>query len=285
VASFGILSAIVLAALAGALLALSLARVTTPLLVEARAQGEVGWARHLLRRLAGALDVHLPGAYLERLAAALVRAGEPHRLGARELVAVQVAGGAAGLLVGGALALAGAPPLLAPALLLLGALLPLQWLRDRVRTRQRAIVRALPYTLDLLTLSVEAGLDFAAGIARVVERGRPGPLRDELALVQRQLRLGKTREDALRALMDRVAVPGVSSFVRAVIQADRMGTRLGGVLRIQSSQLRQERSMRAEKLAAEAPVKMLFPLLACIFPTVFLILFGPILFAFLFGGG
>ncbi len=159
-----------------------------------------------------------------------------------------------------------------------GFLVPLIWLRDQIKKRHHKIARALPYSIDLLTLSVEAGLDFQAAIAKVVEKGQSGPLREELGIMLGEIRLGKTREQALRNLGDRVRLPQLSSFVSNLIQADRMGTSLGKVLRIQSTQMRIERTQRAEKLANEAPVKMLFPLVLCIFPTVFLILFGPIIY-------
>ena len=118
---------------------------------------------------------------------------------------------------------------------------------------------------------------------RVVEKGKAGPLRDEFSMLLKQLKMGKTREEALKAMIVRVDLPALTSFVTALIQADKMGTSLGKVLRIQSTQLRIDRTQRAEKLAGEAPVKMLFPLIACIFPTVFMVLFGPIVFALMFG--
>jgi tight adherence protein C len=149
-----------------------------------------------------------------------------------------------------------------------------------VKRRHLQISRALPFNLDLLTLSVEAGLDFTAALAKVVEKGKTGALRDELQLVLKQLKMGKTREEALKTMIARVDLPPLSQFVASLIQADRMGTNIGKVLRIQSTQLRIDRTQRAEKLANEAPVKMLFPLIACIFPTVFMVLFGPIVFAF-----
>ncbi len=167
--------------------------------------------------------------------------------------------------------------------LAVGVFLPNQWLNDQVKKRHLLITRALPYNLDLLTLSVEAGLDFTAALAKVVERGRKGPLLEELALVLRQLKMGKTRADSLKMMVDRVNLTALSTFVSALIQADKMGTPLGKVLRIQSAQLRVERSQRAEKLAGEAPVKMLGPLVLCIMPTVFLVLFGPVIFQFKFG--
>ncbi len=167
---------------------------------------------------------------------------------------------------------------------LFGMIFPEIWLRDQVKKRHFKITRELPYNLDLLTLSVEAGLDFQAAVDTVVKKGRQGPMTGEFAVMMREMRMGKTRQEALRALSDRVGLAPLSQFVGALIQADRMGTSLGKVLRIQSTQLRIERTQRAEKLANEAPVKMLFPLIACIFPTVFLILFGPIVFQFVWGG-
>ena len=145
-------------------------------------------------------------------------------------------------------------------------------------------MRNLPYELDLLTLAVEAGLDFVGGLQKVVEKGRGGPLSDELQLVLRSIRLGRTRSEALMEMAERVQVPAVRSWVRTLVQADRMGTPLGRVLRLQSERLRQRRSQDAERRANEAPVKMLFPLIFFIFPTVFLILFGPIVFRLFFVG-
>ena len=165
-----------------------------------------------------------------------------------------------------------------------GFVFPYIWLSDQIKKRHRAILRALPYNIDLLTLSVEAGLDFGAAIGTVVDKGRPGPLLEELNIMLSEIRLGKTRAEALRNLADRIQLPEVGAFVSNLIQADRMGTSLGKVLRIQSTQLRINRTHRAEKLANEAPVKMLLPLIGCIFPTVFLVLFGPIVYRVLYGG-
>jgi tight adherence protein C len=168
--------------------------------------------------------------------------------------------------------------------LLSGAGYPLLWLRDKVKARHHAITRALPYDMDLLTLSVEAGLDFAAALGKVVAMGRKGALAEELAITLKELKLGKTREEALRALSQRVDLPALSSLVHALIQADKMGTSLGKVLRILGTQMRVERTQRAEKLANEAPIKLLIPLIGFIFPTIFLMLFGPIAYQVFFGG-
>jgi len=237
-----------------------------------------------LRRL-GLLNRRLMWPAFElRIRRMLVKAGEPKGYRPEDVLAMQEVGFVLGLMAGVVL-LNGVNVALGWAILfgLLGAAYPQIWLNDQVKKRHLLISRALPYNLDLLTLSVEAGLDFTAALAKVVEKGKIGPLRDELQLVLKQLKMGKTREEALKAMVARVDLGPLTMFVMALIQADRMGTSLGKVLRIQSTQLRQDRTQRAEKLAGEAPVKMLFPLIACIFPTVFMILFGPIIFAFAFG--
>lgn len=165
-----------------------------------------------------------------------------------------------------------------------GLLFPYIWLRDQIIRRQRAIRSALPYHLDLLTLSLEAGLDFAQGLSTMVERGRPGPLVEELGITVSEMKLGKTREEALRNLSERVQLMELNTFTSSIIQADKMGTSLGKVLRIQSAQMRVMRAQQAEKAANEAPVKMLLPLVLCFFPTVFMILFGPIVYRLVIGG-
>jgi tight adherence protein C len=214
----------------------------------------------------------------------LIKAGEPAQLRPEELMAMQEIGFVLGTL--GGLIIGNAADYLAAGLVIgafVGMFYPQMWLNDQIAKLHHLITRALPYNLDLLTLSVEAGLDFTGALAKVVEKGKTGPLREEFQLVLKQLKMGKTREEALKMMMARVDLPALTTFTTALIQADKMGTSLGKVLRIQSTQLRIERTQRAEKLANEAPVKMLFPLIACIFPTVFMILFGPIVFAFMFG--
>lgn len=165
---------------------------------------------------------------------------------------------------------------------LFGLVLPWMWLNDAVKKRHAQIVRDLPFNIDLLTLAVEAGLDFAAGVAKMVEKGKPGPVRDEFKIMLSQMRMGKSRADAMHEMAVRVGLPSFNSFLSSLIQADRLGTGLGKVLRIQAEQMRMERSQRAEKKAAEAPVKMLLPLICFIFPTIFIILGGPMIFMFMF---
>lgn len=226
----------------------------------------------------------VPEKYLDRLAAQIRRAGHPVEAKPEEVVAFMEVGAFLFLLLAVVCsAWMDASLWWWPAAAAFGALYPLIWLRDKVKIRHHQITRALPYNLDLLTLSVEAGLDFAAGLGKVVEKGRKGPLADELAITLKELKLGKTREEALKNLAARVELPSLTSFVAALVQADKMGTSLGKVLRILSTQMRVERTQRAEKLANEAPVKLLFPLIGFIFPTIFIMLFGPIAFQIFFG--
>jgi tight adherence protein C len=214
----------------------------------------------------------------------LIKAGEPANLKPEEIMAMQQVAFVFATLMGlMMLNLLGSTLLYSMIFGLIGLYYPIFWLNDQIKKRHHLITRALPYNLDLLTLSVEAGLDFTGALGKVVEKGKSGPLKDEFALVLKQLKMGKTREEGLKSLIARVDLPSLTSFITALIQADRMGTSIGKILRIQSTQLRIERSQKAEKLANEAPVKMLFPLIACIFPTVFLVLFGPIVFAFTYG--
>jgi tight adherence protein C len=242
--------------------------------------------RRVLPWLARHTDRFTGEAYRGRIQRMLVKAGSPDDRTVVEFLGLQNAGFLAslafGLLLWAGLSLR---PVWVPVLAGLGWGLPWLRLRDLVQRRHHAITRALPYNLDLLTLAVEAGLDFTQAVGRVVEKGRQGPLADELRLMLGNIKLGKTREEALRLFADRIDLPAVTAFSSSLIQADRMGTGLGKVLRLQSTQLRHERTQRAEKLANEAPVKMLFPLVACIFPTVFMVLFGPIIFQAVFGTG
>ncbi|MBI3978427.1 MAG: type II secretion system F family protein [Chloroflexi bacterium] len=156
--------------------------------------------------------------------------------------------------------------------------LPASWLNLRISARQGRIQRALPDALDLIVVCMEAGLAFDAAIAKVVEKTR-GPLRDELARMLREMSLGKLRREALRDLGKRTAVPDLVTFVAALVQADQMGLSVAHVLRTQADEMRIKRRQRAEETAMKAPVKMLFPLILCIFPAMMVVTLGPALMA------
>ncbi len=165
-----------------------------------------------------------------------------------------------------------------------GYAFPMIWLRDQIGLRRRQTLKTLPFLLDIITLCVEAGLNLTGAITQAVAKGPAGALRDELSRVLRDVRAGRPRIDALRALSDRMDEPSITNLVSALIQAENMGMNLGPILRAQSEQRRAERFARAEKLAMEAPVKMLFPLIAFIFPCTFVVLGFPIAMKFLHQG-
>jgi tight adherence protein C len=158
----------------------------------------------------------------------------------------------------------------------IGFLLPEFWLRGRIKARQKIILKMIPDTLDLLTISVRAGLGFDAALAKVVEK-LPGPLTDEFRRALAEVRVGKARRDALRDMVPRTNVAPLSAFIGAIIQAEQLGVSISKVLQVQSDQLRIERRQRAEEMAAKAPIKMLFPLVGCIFPSLFIVILGPAL--------
>ena len=155
--------------------------------------------------------------------------------------------------------------------------LPLFWLRSAVKRRHASILKALPFVLDLLTLSVEAGMDFISALQRNCRSRRLDPLNEELLRMTKEIQVGSSRREALANMAARVGQGDLKSLALALIQADELGVSIGTMLRIQSEQLRSQRFDRAEKLAAEAPVKMLGPLMLCIFPAVFIVLLGPII--------
>ena len=154
---------------------------------------------------------------------------------------------------------------------------PLMWLRSTLKKRHFSIMRALPFVLDLLTLSVEAGMDFMSALQRNCNRRRLDPLNEELIRMTREVQMGISRRVALRNMAERSRQVDLKAVSFALIQADELGVPIGPILRIQSDQLRQRRFDRAERLANEAPVKMLGPLLLCIFPAVLIVLLAPIL--------
>jgi tight adherence protein C len=165
----------------------------------------------------------------------------------------------------------------------LGFLYPDRWLRDRKKKRTHDIVRALPDIVDMLALSVEAGLDFVAAVNKVVRKSRSGPLIEELGLVLNEMRLGASRSDAFRNMAFRCDVRELSSFVSILVQADKLGVSIGKVLRAQSDKMRTERFQKAERMGAIASQKILFPLILCIMPAIFIVFFGPLIVRFVTG--
>lgn len=214
----------------------------------------------------------------EKLRRALLQAGSPGGLTPDEfqatIVISIVLGLVAGLIIDWCLESA---PLFAIILCFVGVFYPGIWLSGAILKRRKAIFRALPDTLDILRLAVDAGLDLGSAMKVVVERGRRGPLLDELDAAQREMALGRTRKEALKSFAERIAMTEVNSFVLAVIQADQLGASIGPVLKTQSDVMRTRRWQMAEAVVNKMPMKMLGPLVLFIFPSSFIILFTPLL--------
>jgi tight adherence protein C len=188
--------------------------------------------------------------------------------------ALGVAGLAFGTIVGGTLGgkLAALP--FAFLCTFIGFALPGMVLTMKVRARKEVLRMQLPDALDLLAVSVEAGLGFDGAIAKLTEH-MEGPLAEEFGLTLGEMRIGESRADALKRMSERVDAPELSSFTRAIIQADQLGTSLGRILRVQAADTRMRRQAQAEEKAMKAPIKMLFPTVLFIFPAMFLVILGP----------
>jgi tight adherence protein C len=232
----------------------------------------------LLDGMAGKVFALLPVGMLSRIRLKLVRAGEPITLEGFLVICAVGAGvfGALGLSAimasGGALD----TKMLGLTLLLtgFGGYMPFMWLSSRVRQRQTAVTKSLPDAFDLITTCVEAGLGLDAALARVAEKVK-GPFADDLSVTLREIGMGRQRAEALRELGERTGVKDLVMFVNAIIQAEQLGTSIGQVLRVQSEQMRTRRRQRAEETANQAPVKMVFPLVLCILPALFVVIIGP----------
>jgi tight adherence protein C len=151
---------------------------------------------------------------------------------------------------------------------------PALWLRGQISQRKGEIIRSLPDAIDLLTISVEAGLGFDQAMTRVVSKSN-NALTREFARIIQEMRIGVARRDALRAMVERTGVEELSLFITAIIQAEQLGASIANVLRIQAVEMRVRRRQRAERLAHEAPIKMLFPMVFLIFPPIFIVVLGP----------
>lgn len=234
--------------------------------------------RPCLGKTAGLMEKLAPSKKKAEIQRKLIMAGNPGNLSANEWLTIQY--GLFCLIIAAYLAvsLMNPPGRLSLMLLLLGGVLavlgPDIYLRLRTRRRQEEMAKRLPDVMDLLTVSVEAGLAFDGALQKVVEK-ISGVLALEFSRVLQETRMGKPRREALRDLADRTGVDDLAAFVGALIQADQLGVSIGNVLRLQSEQMRRQRRQRAEEKAMKAPIKMLFPLVLFIFPTIFIVLLGP----------
>ena len=221
-----------------------------------------------------------PAGVLERLRKEVVYAGSPPGWDAERILAMKVlttVGGVIGLFVlGKYVGKLGNFQVIVLVLLglFIGYYLPEWLLRSKSGKRQGQMQRALPDALDLLSITVEAGLGFDAAMARVA-RQAGGPLGEEMHRVLQEMQLGKSRAEALRDFGERSSVPELKSFVLAMVQADIFGVSIAKVLHVQANEMRIKRRQRAEEQAQKVPVKIIFPLILCIFPSLFVVLLGP----------
>jgi tight adherence protein C len=218
-----------------------------------------------------------PKTSVDAIGARLIAAGLNTRISTAQFLALKAGLALAGALVGvvaGFAVSAAAAVILAPTLAGLGFYCPETILSLRIKARRERIRSELPDALDLLAVSVEAGLGLDGAIAKLTEH-MEGALVDEFALTLGEMRIGEARPDALKKLAERVPAPELAAFVRSVLQADQLGISLGRILRVQAADSRLRRQAAAEERAMKAPIKMLFPTALFIFPAMFVVILGP----------
>ena len=248
----------------------------------ARGQQQLPFSQRVLApmgdRLAGwTLKLH-PRTTVEGVSTRLLAAGLGRTISPTTFLAFKSAlalgGLVLGALFGGAAAGPGGVLFAAIALAGIGFIAPDFVVSGKARSRKDRIRAELPDALDLMAVSVEAGMGFDGAISKLTEHMH-GPLADEFALTLGEIRIGESRQDALKKLSDRCGTPELASFVRSIIQADQLGISLGRILRVQATDSRLKRQAAAEEKAMKAPIKMLFPTVLFIFPAMFLVILGP----------
>lgn len=222
-----------------------------------------------------------PKHYVQQLDKALREAGSPMKLNANSCITMQI--GAVIIEVIGVISIwiAFAVPVL-KVMMMLAALIGLTYifpglyLKQLIQKRQHEIEKSLPDAIDLLTVSIEAGLSFDGAMSKLTEK-MSGVLVSEFSIALKEMKMGISKRDALKSMIVRMPVANLITFVGAIIQADQLGVSIGNVLRIQSNIMRQKRRQKASELAMKAPIKMLFPMVFFILPTIFIVLLGPVL--------
>ena len=234
--------------------------------------------RPMIERLGALLSRSTPEVARKNLQNQLDLAGRPGNLTPEDFGAVRIVAAAVmaaiGLLVG---LLLGSPVYTVVALAvgaLVGFFLPSLWLKQKVDARRKDIQKGLPNAMDLLVIAVDAGLGFDAALARVVDKQK-GALSDEFAKVLREISLGRPRLEAMDEMGRSSGVEDLHNFIQAIIQSEQFGTGIGKILRIQADEMRRKRRQRAQELGAQATLKMMLPMVGCIFPTLWIVLLGP----------
>ena len=234
--------------------------------------------RPMIEKLGALLSRSTPQEARKKLLNELDLAGRPGNLTPEDFGAVRIVAAAVMAAVGLLLGLVLGSPLYAVLGLaggtVIGYFLPQLWLRQKVNDRRREIQKGLPDAMDLLVIAVDAGLGFDAALARVVEKYK-NALSDEFAKVLREVSLGRPRLEAMDEMGRSSGVEDLHNFIQAIIQSEQFGTGIGKILRIQADEMRRKRRQRAQEKAAQATLKMMLPMVGCIFPTLWIVLLGP----------
>ena len=234
--------------------------------------------RPMIEALGKVMSRNAPEKARQNLANALDLAGKPGNLTPEDFNAVKIVAAVILLAVGLLLGLLTASPLYAVIGAVVGAGLgyyaPTMWLNQKVNARRSEIQKGLPDAMDLLVIAVDAGLGFDAALSRVTDKYR-NALSDEFAKVLREVSLGRPRLEAMDEMGRRSGVEDLHNFIQAIIQSEQFGTGVGKILRLQADEMRRKRRQRAQEKAAQATLKMMLPMVGCIFPTLWIVLLGP----------
>jgi tight adherence protein C len=234
--------------------------------------------RPLMLRVGSVLSRSTPAKARQALMDQLELAGRPGNLTPEDFGALRIVGAAVGALIGLLLGLLTGSPVYFVVTLAVGAglgyYMPLIWLRQKVDGRRAEIQKSLPDAMDLMVIAVDAGLGFDAALTRVVEKYK-NALSVELGAMLREILLGRPRVEAMDDLGRRTGVEDLHNFIQAVIQSEQFGTPVGKILRLQADEMRRKRRQRAQEKAAQATLKMMLPMVGCIFPTLWIVLLGP----------
>jgi len=234
--------------------------------------------RPAIERLGSLLSRSTPQKARQNLMNRLDLAGRPGNLTPEDFAAVRIVAAAVMAAIGLLLGLLLANPVYLIISLAAGAVLgyylPVLWLKQKVDARRSEIQKGLPDAMDLLVIAVDAGLGFDAALARVTDKYR-NALSDEFAKVLREVSLGRPRLEAMDEMGRSSGVEDLHNFIQAIIQSEQFGTGIGKILRIQADEMRRKRRQRAQEKAAQATLKMMLPMVGCIFPTLWIVLLGP----------
>jgi tight adherence protein C len=234
--------------------------------------------RPAIERLGSIMSRSTPQKARQNLMNRLDLAGRPGNLTPEDFAAVRIVAAAVLAAVGLLIGLLLANPVYLVISLALGAVLgfyaPVLWLKQKVDARRAEIQKGLPDAMDLLVIAVDAGLGFDAALARVTDKYK-NALSDEFAKVLREVSLGRPRLEAMDEMGRSSGVEDLHNFIQAIIQSEQFGTGIGKILRIQADEMRRKRRQRAQEKAAQATLKMMLPMVGCIFPTLWIVLLGP----------